>query len=358
MLNTHILKEDKRAIAFCDAFVNSKHQPKYIFGRNEYAKSIAAQVEVDGFIDDFTSDYFYIDKPILKTEDVPKDALVVSVVVGRPFTAKKRLEEAKLKQLDYFSFYRYAGLPIQQVTCWGDFKVDFASNKIQYKWVFDLLSDQESQKTFNAIINFRLSNNLSFMEGFVERQDSQYFEGFLELQGNGEVFVDVGGFDGSSSLGFIKNCPYYKEIHFFEPEKNNMSIAVEKLKSYHSINYYEIALSDNKGFVRFSINGSSSRFDNNGSIHIYTDKLDDTVSAPVSYIKMDIEGAEKNALMGAQNIIKTFHPRLAVCVYHLGDDFWRIPELLLSIREDYNIYLRHYTEGIAETVMYFVPRQS
>jgi hypothetical protein len=76
------------------------------------------------------------------------------------------------------------------------------------------------------------------------------------------------------------------------------------------------------------------------------------------FIKMDLEGWELKALQGAVRHIREDHPKLAIAVYHHPSDFWRIPEFILSIRDDYDLYLRHYTEGWSETVMYFVPRKS
>jgi len=52
------------------------------------------------------------------------------------------------------------------------------------------------------------------------------------------------------------------------------------------------------------------------------------------------------------------NPKMAISAYHQKDDFWKIPEKILNIRSDYDIYLRHYTEGIVETVMFFIPRKS
>ena len=73
---------------------------------------------------------------------------------------------------------------------------------------------------------------------------------------------------------------------------------------------------------------------------------------------MDIEGGELSALTGAERIIDKHHPTLAVCVYHHGEHYRTIPERVLSYRSDYRLYLRHYTEGVTETVTYFVPRLS
>lgn len=103
--------------------------------------------------------------------------------------------------------------------------------------------------------------------------------------------------------------------------------------------------------------GSGSRISDEGEVAIHVDRLDDVLTCKPTLIKMDIEGAECQALEGARQTIAQCHPRLAICVYHNVGDFYRIPRLVLSIRSDYDIYLRQYTESIYETVMFFIPRK-
>ena len=72
----------------------------------------------------------------------------------------------------------------------------------------------------------------------------------------------------------------------------------------------------------------------------------------VTFIKMDIEGAEWDTLLGAEKIIRKNKPRLAISVYHKMGDFIRIPKFLLSIHSDYKIYFRQYSLINNETIMY------
>jgi FkbM family methyltransferase len=55
------------------------------------------------------------------------------------------------------------------------------------------------------------------------------------------------------------------------------------------------------------------------------------------FIKLDIEGAEKKALRGAQNTITKFHPRMAIAMEHLEDDPIRIPEVVFAVSPSYRI---------------------
>ena len=56
-----------------------------------------------------------------------------------------------------------------------------------------------------------------------------------------------------------------------------------------------------------------------------------------------------------QNTISKYRPILAICIYHKAEDWYKIPEIILEMYGEYKIYLRHYMEGIFETVMYFIP---
>ena len=77
-------------------------------------------------------------------------------------------------------------------------------------------------------------------------------------------------------------------------------------------------------------------------------------SEKVDFIKMDIEGVELEAIEGAYQIIKQQSPTLAVCLYHKPEDIWEIPLRIKDIQPEYNIYIRHHTDLLNETVCYAV----
>ena len=85
---------------------------------------------------------------------------------------------------------------------------------------------------------------------------------------------------------------------------------------------------------------------------VNTSNLDDMIDEKVSFIKLDIEGAEYKALLGARRIIKTYKPKLAICVYHRHDDLCRLPMLIHEMVPDYKFYLRHHHPNEWDTVLY------
>ena len=72
----------------------------------------------------------------------------------------------------------------------------------------------------------------------------------------------------------------------------------------------------------------------------------------VTFVKMDVEGAEMEALKGAVNVIKRDHPKLAICIYHKPEDLYEIPFWIHEMFPEYKLYLRHHMYCIHETVIY------
>ena len=74
----------------------------------------------------------------------------------------------------------------------------------------------------------------------------------------------------------------------------------------------------------------------------------------VTFIKMDIEGSEREALKGAERVILRDKPRLAICVYHKWEDLYEIPMMVKRMAPEYRLYLRHHSDTAMETVLYAV----
>lgn len=92
-----------------------------------------------------------------------------------------------------------------------------------------------------------------------------------------------------------------------------------------------------------------------GNIHINVDTLDNILKdKTVTFIKMDIEGAELPSLEGAEKIISSYRPTLAVCIYHSDADMLDIPEYIMGKYPEYSFYVRHYAASVSETVLYAV----
>ena len=181
----------------------------------------------------------------------------------------------------------------------------------------------------------------------------EYFDEVLKFTEN-EVFVDAGCCNCANSLDFIEHCPSYEKIYAFEPDKRSYDVCGEviKDKQISNIELFDCGLWDKKDTTSFGGDGCP-HIDTNGEQVIKLEALDEIVKGnKVTFIKMDIEGAELNALTGARETIKANKPKLAICIYHKPDDIWELPLYIHELVPEYKMYIRHYSAKGCSTILY------
>jgi FkbM family methyltransferase len=225
---------------------------------------------------------------------------------------------------------------------------------------FDLWQDTESKREYLKQIKWRI---LLESDGLFSSQEIQYFPTFLRPLLKKEVFVDCGTFDGDTLKTFIDlQGDSIEKIICFEPDPIN----VTNLKAYLSnldhqlqdkVIIYQNATGKEREKLRFLAAGSEgSAISSQGNLEVDVVPLDETIAdeAP-TFIKMDIEGAEIDTLLGASHIIEKYTPILAISTYHLQDHLWRLPLLVNSICSDYSYFLIPHGENGLESVFYAIP---
>ena len=110
---------------------------------------------------------------------------------------------------------------------------------------------------------------------------------------------------------------------------------------------------DKATVLKFRMNGTSdSTISDDGDVEISVDTIDNMCDLRPTFVKMDIEGAEYKALCGAEKTIIKNKPKQAISVYHKPEDIIELPKLLLKYNPDYKFWIRHYSFGENETVLY------
>ena len=176
-----------------------------------------------------------------------------------------------------------------------------------------------------------------------------------------EIFVDGGCYDAANSRMFTEwagDCQ--KKVYAFEPDADNRKNCREVLGQIEGLSYELIpkGLWSREEVLNFCANAKEdSRIAENGTVHIPVTSIDQAVNEKVTFIKMDIEGAEYEALKGAERLIRSHRPKLAISIYHKPEDIWELPQLILSFYPDYTFYLRHYSLTSSETVLYAVAKR-
>lgn len=285
------------------------------------------------------------------------------------------------KKLNKFSNCRFimygAGLWAEKIiTLFSDIKWEYIIDKSKMKSeIFNVpvITYEEYRKTEkHDVFVIATRKYHSEIEGFLLRSgikrnniidlgkvlDGMYKKQYFDLPyltfGNNEIFIDGGCYDMQTSLEFIKMVKgNYRKIYAYEPDTNNFN----KCSKFRDVKNLAVI---NKGLwscsekLFFNKSGDeASKITDKGNDIIYCSSLDlDLECEKVTFIKLDIEGAELQALVGAKEIIKKHKPKIAVCVYHKNEDIWEIPQYLLSLCNDYKFYLRHYSLGDNDTVLY------
>lgn len=179
----------------------------------------------------------------------------------------------------------------------------------------------------------------------------QYYHEMVHPR-RGDVIIDAGAYHGDSAILFAHDTGYECEIHSFEISAMNIEVFKKNIElnpkttgiihveqralssASGRVMYFDESVSDTSMFSVRSENGSCSDLS-----RIETVSLDDYVQErglnTVDFIKMDIEGGERDALLGAQRTLSTLKPRLAIAIYHRFDDLFVLPELILRANPNY-----------------------
>jgi FkbM family methyltransferase len=330
---------------------------RFVMGRNEEAIACAGITRIDGLVDDSApSGTMWNGLPVVGTEALPMGAIVANCSSAiRPVSAHARIEaKSGVRVVAYSDLVREdARLPLAAFV--ASTRADLLANAGRWRELELRLRDEASRRVLESIVLYRMTGDYGHMSGFSVRFDEQYFDPITRIA-DSRVFVDCGGYDGDTVRGYVGRVRDYKRVYMFEPSPENVAAARGRLQSMRQIEIIPAAVSDSAGTLAFDPGaGSASRVADSGGIKVDVVTIDEAVDEPVDFIKMDLEGWERHALVGARRHIVSDHPKLAIAVYHRPDDFWSIPEYVLGLRPDYDLYLRHYSEGWSETVMYFIP---
>jgi FkbM family methyltransferase len=350
------------ALELAAAFLSPQHPGRrFLLGRNEHSAALLAQPAIaaliEGVVDDRTDGVSWHGKPVLRGEALPRGAMVVNCAMSiAPVSAARRLAALELGAcLSYADLMTARPDLVPTPAFVAQTRADQLAHGAQWRALENSFADAESRQVLRDVLRFRLTADPVHMASYAVRFSDQYFEHFLGL--SEEVFVDAGGYDGDTTEEFCKRYPDYRSVALFEPSAINMAAARRRLAGQRDIRFIAEGISDQPGVLWFNPDaGSASSVSSAGASSITVTTLDVALTSPVTFIKMDLEGWEMQALAGSVRHIREDHPKLAISVYHSAADFWRIPAFITGIRADYNLYLRHYSEGWSETIMFFVPR--
>jgi FkbM family methyltransferase len=224
--------------------------------------------------------------------------------------------------------------------------------------IIPMLEDEKSKKIYYYYTYMRMNKNIIYT-GIAEKSDNEYIIDELKLWGGVESIVDAGAYTGDSITLFEKVLNNkIDKVFAFEADANTYHIlkeTVEKSKFSQKVIMFNLALFSENTTLSFNSNsGPVSSIANDGHSFVKAVKIDDIITERITFIKMDIEGAEMDALIGAEKILKRDRPKLAICIYHKPAHLWEIPIYLKAIVPEYKFYIRKHSLFFDDIVLYAV----
>ncbi len=235
---------------------------------------------------------------------------------------------------------------------------DLFTNRREYRALNDRLADSRSRQVLDAVIGFRQTLDPAVLQPVVSENDLYAPEGLFEFADH-EAYVDGGSYDGDTIRSFIERVHgQFADVYAFEPDPATFKKLEANFRNEPRVHPFHAGLHSHAGSLRFHDDATRGAiFSDDGDVEMPVTTIDDVLGdAPLTFVKMNIEGAEIDALRGGQRAICKWLPRLAISVYHRPSDLWQIPQLVSELSADYDLYLRQHDGGIIETVLYALPR--
>ena len=348
----------------------------YIYGSGIYGKflfnvlsHLGYSEQILGFINDYVTNdnESLFDIPVKKCGDIVfTDGDIIVIGIQNNANVIRILNEKKLNYIvaDYDQSFYQDNLMYSVYKCIKTSSISDMVGKIMQYYsgilgndddILSLYDEKISKENIKNRLAFYKTGDISYIDK-IPVNYHQYFQDDYYSISEKEVFVDCGAFDGDSINDFWDFTKgKYKKIIGLEPDTISFDKLRDATKDYHDVQLICCATGKENTKVCFSsqgVLGSTFSDDGNGDL---TDvkKLDDILKdEKPTLIKMDIEGAELDTLIGAENTIRKFKPKLAVCIYHKIEDIITIPKYLHSLVPEYKYRVRQHSSSMLETVLY------
>jgi FkbM family methyltransferase len=339
-----------------------------IYGAGNTGRAVASHLtlnnyQIDGFIDkNATDSQVCLKIPVFTLSEAFKrygaSVTVLVAIHNRSVDIVGLLEDIESVGFkNVFSMYDYAKtFPGDKAFRYflGD-PCSLINEKESAEKFFSMLADDSSKHIYLDLLKFRLSGNYTFCPKPSFR--NQYAPLDLARWQNPMRLIDCGAFNGDS-IRLFKSYQYQiEQIIAFEPDLKNYQSLIKNSQNTNVI-FLPCGVSNTAKSVLFNDGeGEGSRVSGDGSIAIQMLSIDEAFPDPApNLIKMDIEGGERDAILGAQQTIKKYKPGLAISAYHLPADLWQLGLLISEIDSSYRFHMRSHGYSSFDTVLYAVSK--
>jgi len=224
----------------------------------------------------------------------------------------------------------------------------------------DLWNDEQSKSEYVAQIDWQLLRTTD-MPPWLPAAETYFPDELIRLRED-ESVVDCGAFDGDTLRAVIdRTGGRFASFLALEPDPGNHArlsafVAGLPAEMRSRIDTRQVAVHSHRATLRFeSGDGAGSNLTEGGDIEVQAEPLDEILADRTpTFLKMDIEGAEPLAMLGARETLGRDAPTLAICLYHRREHLWQVPRLILDANPRYRLSLRRHSDESWETVCYAI----
>lgn len=333
----------------CWDILKDETRPIYLYGMGDGAVKILNVFEqygikIDGIFasDEFVRGHSFMGFKVMKLSEV--EAICDDFVIVMAFAVGRKPMYDKVLELSNRHTLYAPDVPV--VVDGSLFTLEYCKkyeNEIQT--VYDMLMDKKSKETFADVINFRLSGKIHYLNKNISTRE-EVFTDIIRLS-NHEIYVDLGAYNGDTILEFLETVNYqYDKIIGLEPNFKNFKRLTKNTLNVPNLNIYNYASWDKSDTLLFSSGAgrmSTIQKENSNKVRevqaINVDSLFKNNSDMPTFLKMDVEGAEKKTIIGCENIIKN-GCKMAVSLYHRNEDIFSIPLQIHKLNSNLKFYIR------------------
>ena len=230
------------------------------------------------------------------------------------------------------------------------FTIEFyEENRSRFEAVYNSLADEESKRIYENVISYKLSGDIKYLWDS-ESDKAQVYEEILDCQ-KIKSYLDLGAYNGDTIKEMLLYNPNLQKAVALEPDARNFRKLTEYAQNVESCEIKCInagAWCENTTLLFDASGNRNAGIVSKGNIvskikEVSVVTVDSVLDgASVDYIKYDVEGSEKEALIGSAQTIKAHSPKLLVSLYHRSEDLFALPELIKELNPDYSLYLRRF----------------
>ncbi|KNX76810.1 hypothetical protein DA83_05380 [Pseudomonas sp. 250J] len=341
----------------------------FIFGAHQVGVLLARLYaerggQIDAFLDnDVAKHGSQIDGiPVLAFDrnNMPEDALIV-LGSGR-YSA---VIEQELRALGWSNimtkqqFLAAIDAPYITESSFRNYRSTVIRQRDAFLSAFLCLDDERSRQVFDGLIAQRLHFGHAAQEIRSPFAD-EYLEADFVSQLDTRHYVDAGAYNGDTLARLEARFGQVESALLFEPETLAFQACRERFRDRAGVRALQAAMTEQHCELPSPASNScdvlgelSAESQHCAPTNVVGLPLDEVADSAITMIKFDIEGGEEGALKGARQVILRDRPKLCVCAYHRSDDLWKLVDTVLSIRGDYKVGVRHYSDIVDDTTLYF-----